>query len=725
LPFKASQSLVADAMPNPTRVRFRLTVEPSVPFGIYPVRVATNDGVSPLVLFAVDPFPSVVEAEDNSTLDKAQKVPVPTIITGQCAGGDVDFFRFSARRGQHLVIETETARLGSAVVPQIRLTDAQRRFIGSDDTQALAGDCRVAFTAPADGDYVVEFSDSRYRGAAPPHYRLKIADYDWVDEVFPLGGRRGEPVEFALRGGSLPAVVRVKRFLDDRAQLGGMRLSLDGVLRPGGPEPLVAVGSLPERIWIKAAGKDPKALDVLPPVTINSRLEQAGDTDRFQVAVQEGRRFRFTLQAACLGSRLDGVLRITDQAGKQLALVDDVDVSPQAPGLPATKEIDPSAEVAVPAGVSLLVIEVRDQRRRGGIGYGYRLTIEPAVPDFAVVQPAAEVNVPRGGSVALTVPVTRRGYDGPIQLVVPDLPPGLAMHGGHIPAGANQGLLTLTAGPDAAPATPLFLHFEGRALRDGQEVRRRAAQQVVLSRDGTAVLSAVPVQEFALALTAAEPFTVRGPGTLELVKGYPTAVPVAITRTKEQQTLAVSVSGMVPLPVPAPGQAAPPPPVTFQAAATSTGGSASVTATATAAAPEGQPFELVVVGKAKVGAAEKAVAGPAVTVTVAEPFAVELVTPSLALPAGQTVTLRGRLRRHPLFKEPVQLKLAGLPAGVTLAAPPAPVPGDRADFQLELKADAKAAAGSAILTLTTSATIGGAVYGPVPLTVALQVGSAR
>jgi hypothetical protein len=103
------------------------------------------------------------------------------------------------------VLETESARLGSGILPQLRLTDAQRRFLAADDTQALRGDCRLSFVVPADGDYVVEISDSRYRGVAPPHYRLKIAEYDVVEEVYPLGGRRGETVAFTLRGGTCAA----------------------------------------------------------------------------------------------------------------------------------------------------------------------------------------------------------------------------------------------------------------------------------------------------------------------------------------------------------------------------------------------------------------------------------------------------------------------------------------------------------------------------------------
>ena len=42
---------------------------------------------------AVDAFPNVVEAEDNNTPDKAQRVAPPTVVNGQCGGGDVDYYR--------------------------------------------------------------------------------------------------------------------------------------------------------------------------------------------------------------------------------------------------------------------------------------------------------------------------------------------------------------------------------------------------------------------------------------------------------------------------------------------------------------------------------------------------------------------------------------------------------------------------------------------------------
>ena len=57
-------------------------------------------------------------------------------------------------------------------------------------------------------------------------------------------------------------------------------------------------------------------------------------------------------------------------------------------------------------------------------------------------------------------------------------------------------------------------------------------------------------------------------------------------------------------------------------------------------------------------------------VVVHRPFEVQLSDAALTLTPGQTATLKGKITRQAVFKEAVQLKLDGLPPGVTLAAPP-------------------------------------------------------
>jgi hypothetical protein len=719
VPFKATQAVVPDAKPNPAQVRFQLTVDASVPFGIYPVRVATDEGVSALQFFSVEAFPNVNEVKGNNTFEKAQKVPFPAVINGQCAGGEVGFFRFPARKDQQVVIETLSARLGSGVLPHLRVTDARQRFIAADDSQALQGDARVVFKAPEEGEYVVEMSDSRYRAAPPPHYRLAIGEYDVIEEVFPLGGRRGETVTFRLRGGTLGQEQRVQRLVDDAATPGSMLLTLEGIGRPGMLPPRIAVGELPEKVWFKPEGKDPKAFDLLSPVTINGRLERKGDSDRFQFPVEPGQRYRIAVQAESLGSYLDGVLRISDQTGKQLALVDDVDVPPTAPGQPPTKAADPSLDFTVPAGTSLLVLELWDQRKRGGTNFGYRLAVEPAVADYEIRQPVSEINVPRGGAALLAVPIVRRGYVGPLELTIPNLPPFLAVQGGHVPANAPQGLLTLTAAADAPPLTePLALRIEGKGSDGGKELRRRAVQHLVVSREANPATCTMMLSSFAVGLGAREPFALQGPVTLEAVKGYPTMVPVMIQRSDPKlPTIEVTADLSTAGPQ---GQPAANPLGVKPVGAGAEAANVNLTLTPTLNAPEGT-LDFVIQGKTKVNNADRIVASAAVALTLRGPFAVEAPPGPLLLTTGQPATLTVRLNRQAVFKEAVTWKLEGLPAGVTLAMPPRAVPADAREFQIELKVAPKVAAAMANLTLTCSTTIGGMAYNHPAVTIASQL----
>jgi hypothetical protein len=107
------------------------------------------------------------------------------------------------------------------------------------------------------------------------------------------------------------------------------------------------------------------------------------------------------------------------------------------------------------------------------------------------------------------------------------------------------------------------------------------------------------------------------------------------------------------------------------------------------------------------------------------PFAVELLRPQLGMTPGGTVSLRGRLLRRPVFKEPVQLRLDGLPAGVMLAAPPRPIPGTAADFQLDLKATLAATPATTFLTLICSTSIGGVGYNHPPVAIPFQIKPAK
>src|SRR5207249_11176467 len=138
----------------------------------------------------------------------------------------------------------------------------------------------------------------------------------------------------------------------------------------------------------------------------------------------------------------------------------------------------------------------------------------------------------------------------------------------------------------------------------------------------------------------------------------------------------------------------------FQPSQPATGDSTTFTVTVPANGPEGA-IDLVIQGKGKVGPAERTVTSAAVPVMVRRPFEVQLSDTALTLTPGQTVALKGKVARQSVFKEAVQFKLDGLPAGVTLAAPPKPLTGEQTEFQIDLKVDAKFATAMPVtLTLT-------------------------
>ena len=72
---------------------------------------------------------------------------------------------------------------------------------------------------------------------------------------------------------------------------------------------------------------------------------------------------------------------------------------------------------------------------------------------------------------------------------------------------------------------------------------------------------------------------------------------------------------------------------------------------------------IVLTAKGKIGGKDRTLTLPAVTVNVVRPASVELA-PSLEVKPGSTVEVKGKLLRKGAFKEPVTVKLEGLPAGL-------------------------------------------------------------
>lgn len=114
------------------------------------------------------------EKEPNPGFRKANNVAVPQIIRGVIQdANDVDVFRFRGEAGQRIVLETRSARYGSALDALLNLYNAQGQILAtSDDAGSL--DARVAQVLPRSGDYFVAINDAHDRGGATYTYLMEI-----------------------------------------------------------------------------------------------------------------------------------------------------------------------------------------------------------------------------------------------------------------------------------------------------------------------------------------------------------------------------------------------------------------------------------------------------------------------------------------------------------------------------------------------------------------------
>jgi hypothetical protein len=675
----------------------KLTIAADVAVGVYPIRVQTDDGISNPFLLAVGQLRQVSEKEDNTTFETAQVLSdLPVVIEGQVAGNDVDYFRFHGKKGEAIVVDAQCARIGSGIDPTIRLVAAgpSRTYVASaDDSPGLLTDARLTATLPADGDYVVEISDSRYQGASRPVYRLLVGAVPMADEIYPLGGRIGETVGLELRGGTVGSMHVAAATLNPAAgsELVAPRISAATLgLNAPSPEanrleveslsPLLASPYPEIREPLDPAASPTRAV---APVVLNGRIDPPGDEDSFILAVTPGQRLRVRVQAYEHGSALDAVLRVHGNAGALIANGDDTTVNlPPKNNLPQSLALpDPSLEFTIPGDTKEITLVMRDLQGRGGIGFPYRIKVEPLFPDFHLLANDTQVSVPRGGTATVSVTIERKGFTGPITITVADPPPGLSVRAGTIPAGQTAGVLTLSAAPDAAfPPAPIKLI--GQAQGSSGPIERIATRAVVYAQQPP--LATCSITELGLVAAPALPLpvTLETPATpIEVAQGFGMAIPVKVIRSKD----ANGALAITPLPL-TPGIVVPAATIAEKAL------EGNVVASAAANAPLGT----VTVGlqaKGKIAGADHTIALPAVTLAIVTPATVELKAANLEIKAGATATLTGKVVRRGGYNSPGTIKLNGLPAG--LKADPVALAAGASEFTIKITADAKAAAASA------------------------------
>jgi hypothetical protein len=393
--------------------------------------------------FAVGSLAERLEKEPNNTPDAAESVELPVTLNGTLPSrGDLDVFRVTLRRGECLVVAGESRALGAPTNLLVRIRNAAGLALATQ-MDYRTRDPLLGFTAPEDGDYLVELQDvlNNYSNIDANYvYRVTLTRGPWLDAPYPPGARRSAATPIAFSGwnlGGRNGPTSVTEVVAVPAEA-GERLTVSA---GGAPNRVALVlGDAPEAD--EGEGQPPAAPRV-PPITINGRFAARGDRDAFPFTAAAGQRLAFDVAAREIGSFADAVLQIQDAAGKTLASADDAD-----------RGRDPYLVWTAPAaGVYTVVLRDLAGNSRGGPEFIYRLTVAAPTPELRLTTPSPTVILKAGGQAGLPVTVNARNVGEEIRVEAVDLPAGLSADpqtAGNT-SGRREARLTLRATPDTAP----------------------------------------------------------------------------------------------------------------------------------------------------------------------------------------------------------------------------------------------------------------------------------
>jgi len=430
-----------------------VTIAPDAKPGRREIRVITKRGISNPLPFYVGQVPEVARKPMKTTkkpvlgkehLAQRKRPPeeeeltitLPCTMNGQVAAGEVNRYRFQARKGQRLVISVKARALIPYVAdavpgwfqPVLKLCDAEGREVAYEDDFRFDPDPVIFFQVPRDGEYVLYIADALFRGRESFVYRITIGELPFLTSIFPLGAPAGQPVKVEMNGWNLEQAALALPPKD--AGPGIYQTAAIARQYVSNYVPF-ALDTLPEGLDQESNDELSEAQKVTPPVIVNGRVDRPGDWDVFEVEGRAGESLVVEVHARRLGSPLDSFIKVTTADRKVIALNDD---HHDAASGWNTNHADSYLMVKLPADGKYFV-HLGDTTGHGGKEYAYRLRISPPRPDFALRVIPSRIVVRSKGSAALTVFAIRKdGFDGPIKLSFKNLPEGLQSGGATLPA---------------------------------------------------------------------------------------------------------------------------------------------------------------------------------------------------------------------------------------------------------------------------------------------------
>jgi hypothetical protein len=544
--------------------KFKVTIADNVPFGPVDVRGITARGLSNFRAFSVGDRPEAIENEPNDTLDKAQHVSLPIVIEGRIdKATDVDYYVFAAKKGQRILIDCWAWRLDSLLDGTLLLLDAKGKELDSSGDY-YGKDPFLDFVAPEDGEYVVKVWDFVYGGGSDYVYQLRIGADPHLDALLPAAIKPGEKATITLLGRNLPGALPVEapslesisrdvEIPDTPTSLRGgeavrpPQATLDGMayrlVTPEGASNPIFLGFASDLVVVEHEPnpKATEAQEVPFPCEVNGTFDPPGDVDFYAFKVPKGEKAIVETIGERQSGLIDPFLAGFDPSGKRMFSADDSNGRNIGELRFTTSTRDVRWEFTS-NNDGFYRVQVRDLyfQQRGEPRFRYRLSVRRPRPDFRLVAvPTHDVHpdatsVGRGSRAWLDLLVHRAdGFDGPIQVEVTGLPPGVTSEPIVIGPGENSAPIVFNADKEA-PIGHAELTITGKATIDGKDMIRTARggglTWPTVNTPGIARMA----DSIPLAVREPSPFVLTAtPETHELAPGSKLTIPIKLARAED------------------------------------------------------------------------------------------------------------------------------------------------------------------------------------------------
>lgn len=538
----------------PEANKFVVSIATNASPGIYEARVAGRFGISNPRSFVVSELPEAIAPATNTSLANASPILLDTIVNGRSAANTAAFYKFTAKKGQRILIECQASEIDSRMDAALILSNAAGKDLERNRSGGL-----LDFTVPADGEFYLKVYDYLFRGGGEYFYRLALSTRPHIDFIFPPSGLAGSKGKYLLYGRNVPGSASAKHLAVDgkpleqleveielpreavpQKQFSSLRKVVDATVdafeyrlnTPKGVSNPVLVGFATGPVVPERPTNDhpAQAQSIVPPCEYVGQFYPQGDQDWVTFEAKKGDVYWMEVFSQRLGLPTDPFVLIqrvsrNDKGEEQVSDVKELNDTDFNDGAVEYKAVtrDPSGRFeAEESGTYRIAVRDLFNTSHADPRLVYRLSIRKETPDFrllAVAQPPPSSNkdakeamlwtplLRRGETMPIKVMALRRdNFNGDIEIKAESLPTGITSNEAKIEKDKNSALLMLTAVENAAGWVGPIKIVGKAKIREAEvmrEARGATVNWTVSDYDADAIRSRL-TRDFVLAVSGVE-----------------------------------------------------------------------------------------------------------------------------------------------------------------------------------------------------------------------------